>query len=80
MIYEKQCSCNLRYIGKPKRNNEVRWNKYEDPAGKSKSAKHLIENAFHKFAWKVLPAAPSQFHKKENSGILLYYTIVTRNR
>ena len=61
VIYEGQCSCKLSYIGeakKKKKNSEVRWRERKDPAGKLEPAKHLMENASHKFTWKVLLAAP----------------------
>ena len=32
-----------------------------NPAGNKEPTKHLMENASHKFTWKVLPAAPSHF-------------------
>ena len=65
VIYERQCSCKLSYIGQTKRNSEVRWKKHENLAGKSEPAKHLIENASHKFTWKVLLAAPSHFRRRK---------------
>ena len=65
LIYERQCSCKLSYIGQTKRNNEVRWKKHENLAGKSEPAKHFIENASHKFTWKVLLAAPSHFRRRK---------------
>ena len=49
VIYEGQLSCNLRYIRKTKRNSEVHWKEHEDPGGRSEPAKHLTENASHKF-------------------------------
>ena len=61
IIYEGQCSCNLSYIAERKINGEVRWREHKDPAGKSETAKHLMENASHNFTWKVLSAAPSHF-------------------
>ena len=64
-IYEGQCSCKLSYIGKTKRNGEVRLKEHEDPAEKSEPAKLLIENASHKFTWKVLSAAPSHFCRRK---------------
>ena len=57
VIYEGQCSCKLRYIGEAKKNSEVRWREHKDPAGKLEPAKYLMENASHKFTWKVLLAA-----------------------
>ena len=65
VIYEGKYSCKLRYIGETKGNSEVRWKEHEDPGGKSEPSKHLIENAFHKFTWKVLSIAPSHFHRRE---------------
>ena len=50
IIYEGKCSCELSYIRETKRNREVRWKEHKYPAGKSEPAKHLIENASHKFA------------------------------
>ena len=34
LIYEGQSSCKLSYIGKTKRNNEVRWREHKDLAKK----------------------------------------------
>ena len=65
VIYEGQCSCKLSCIGERKINSEVRWRKHEDPAGKSEAAKHLMENASHKFTWKVLSAAPSHSPRRK---------------
>ena len=64
VIYEGQCSCKLSYIGETKRNSEVRWREHENPAGKTEPAKHLMENASHKFTWKVLSDAPSHFRRR----------------
>ena len=75
VIYEGQCSCKLSYIGVMKRNSEVRWREHKDPAGKTEPAKHLMENTSHKFAWKVLSAAPSHFHRRR---ILEVFFIATR--
>ena len=65
VIYKRKCSCKLRYIGETKGNSEVRWKEHEDPGGKSEPAKHLIENASHKFTWKVVSIAPSHFHRRK---------------
>ena len=64
VIYEGQCSCKLSYIGETKRSSEVRWREHDDPADKTEPAKHLMENASHKFTWKVLSAAPSHFRRR----------------
>ena len=61
IIYEGKCSCKFNYMGERKRNSEVHWEEHEDPAGKSEPAKHLLENASHKFTWEVLLTAPSHF-------------------
>ena len=58
-------SCSY-YIGETKRNSEVRWREHEDPAGNSEPAKHLMENASHKFAWKMFSAAPSHFFGRKS--------------
>ena len=65
VIYEGKCSCGLSYIGETKRNSEVRWKEHEDPAGKSEPAKHLIENTYHQFTWKVLSVTPSYFRRRK---------------
>ena len=70
MIYERKCSCNLRYIGETKRNSEVRWKAHEDPARNLESAKNLIENASHKITWKVLSAALSHFRRRKILEVL----------
>ena len=57
-------SCKLSYIGETKRNSEVCWREHENPAGKTEPAKHLMENASHKFTWKVLMAALSYFRRR----------------
>ena len=59
VIYEEKCPYKLSCIGETKRDSEVRWKEHEVPAGKSESAKHLIENAYHQFTWKVLSIASS---------------------
>ena len=64
VIYEGQCSCKLSYIREMKRNSEVRWREHENPAGKTEPAKHLMENASHKFTWKVLSDASSHFRRR----------------
>ena len=64
VIYEGQCSCKLSYIGETKTNSEVRWREHKNPAGRTEPAKHLMENTSHKFTWKVLSAAPSQFRRR----------------
>ena len=58
-------SCSLRYIGETKGNSKGRQKEHRDPAGKSEPAKHLIENAWLKFTWKVMSAASSHFHSRE---------------
>ena len=65
VIYERQYSCKLSYIGETKRNGEFRWKEHEDLAGKSEPAKQLIENTSHKFTWKALSAAPSHFCRRK---------------
>ena len=63
VIYEGR-SCKLSYSGETKRNSEVHWREHENAAGKTEPAKHLMENASHKFTWKVLSAAPSHFRRR----------------
>ena len=75
IIYERKCSCKLSYIGETKRSSEVRQKKDEDPAGKSEPAKHLIENASHKFILKVLSIAHLHFCRRK---ILEAFYIVLR--
>ena len=65
VIYERQCCCNLRYIRETKKNSKVRWKEHEDPAGNSEPAKHVIEDASHKFTCKVLSTASSYFRRRK---------------
>ena len=58
-------SCRLSYIGKTKRNSEVPGKEHKDPAGKPETAKHLRENASHKFTWKVFSTALSHFRRRK---------------
>ena len=67
VIYEGKCSCRLSYIGKTKRNSEVPWKEHKDPAGKPETAKHFIENASHKFTWKVFSTALPYFRRRKLS-------------
>ena len=65
VIYEGQCSCNLRYIRETKRNSEVRWKEHKDPGGRSEPAKHLTENASLKFTWKILWVVLLDIHRRK---------------
>ena len=65
IVYERQCSCKFSYIGETKRSSEVCWKEHKDPAEKSETTKHLIENASQKFTWKALSAAPSYFYGRK---------------
>ena len=59
-IYKRDCSCGSRYIGKTKRNAEVRWNKHNHPAKSSEPSKHLRSNIKHYFAWVVISNAQEE--------------------
>ena len=65
VIYKGVCSCGDVYIGETDRNCDVRWAEHDIPSEKSEPAKHLLKNATHKFSWKVLTSAPSQFIKRK---------------
>ena len=71
VIYEKKCPCKLSCTGNSefrwKRNSQVRWKEHEVPAGKSESAKHLIENA-------SIVDCIFTFSYKENSESVPYCT------
>ena len=49
---------------------EVCWKGHRDTSEKSELAKHLIENATHKFTWKVLLTASSYFHRRKIIEVL----------
>ena len=65
VFYEGHCSCKLSYIRETKRNSEVRFSKHEDPAGKSETVKHLIENAYYKFTCEVISTALSHYRRRK---------------
>ena len=65
IIYEGNCSCKLSYIKETQRNSEVHWKEHKDPPEKSEPEKHLIENASHKFTWKVLSITPTHFRRRK---------------
>ena len=41
VICEGDCCCGSRYIGKSKRNEEVRWNEHNNQTKSSEPPKHL---------------------------------------
>ena len=67
VIYEEKCPYKLSCIGETKRDSEVRWKEHEVPAGKSESAKHLIQNA------SIVDCIFTCLYK-ENSGSIPYCT------
>ena len=58
VIYKGSCSCGSRYIGKTKRNAEVRWNEHNNPTKSSEPSKHLRSNINHYFTWAAISNAP----------------------
>ena len=58
VIYLGVCVCEQTYIGEKRRNVELRWEEHENISKDSEPAKHLKENLSHKFASKILFAAP----------------------
>ena len=66
VIYEGICLWKT-YIGKTRRNAELRWEEHENTSKDSEPAKHLKENLSYKFSWKILFAATEN---KRSSNIL----------
>ena len=60
VIYKWDSSCDSRYIGKTKRNVEVRQNVHNNPTKSSEPSKHLWSNINHCFTWAVITNAPDQ--------------------
>ena len=65
VIYDGICTCNERYIGETKLNDENRWKQHNNIQHNSNPAKHLKSNPSHKFTWKVLCTAPSNDNKRK---------------
>ena len=66
VICKGYCSCGSRYIGKTKRNVEVRWNEYNNPTKSSEPSKHLRSNINHYFTWVVISNAPKNAKTRKN--------------
>ena len=73
-IYQGICNCDEKYIGEIKRNFEIRWMQNNTPSNKSNPAKHLRDNADHRFACMVICNAPN---RKLVPKILEAYFIAT---
>ena len=59
-IYKGICICGEKYIVETKRNVEIRWMEHNTPSNKSNPAKHLRDNIYHSFTWKVICNAPNR--------------------
>ena len=67
VIYAGVCSSQESYIGEAARNVEIRWQEHEDTQKDSEPAKHLKNNPFHSFTWKVLLPASSVIRIRQNT-------------
>ena len=56
-IFEEVYVCKQTYIPKMRRNDELRWEEYENISKDCEPAKHLKGNLSHKFSWQILFAA-----------------------
>ena len=67
VIYERDCSCCLCYIGETKHNAEVRWNEhYYNPTKSSKPSKHLRNNIDDCFAWTIISSDAKNAKARKN--------------
>ena len=51
------CTCKENYIGKTKRNIEIRWEEHSDMSNISELSIHLKSNSTLAFTWKVIMTA-----------------------
>ena len=66
VIYKGDYSCGLRYIGETRSNEEVRWNKHNNPTKSSEPSKHLRSNISHYYTWAVISTAPKKGKTRKN--------------
>ena len=66
VIYKAGCSCGSRYIGKTKRNSEIRWNEHNNPTESSEPSKNLRNNINHCFALAVILSVPKNAKTRKN--------------
>ena len=73
-IYEGTSIFGETYVRETKRNVEIRRMEHNTPNNKSNPTKHLRDNIYHSFTWKVICNAPN---KKLACKILEAYFIAT---
>ena len=67
IVYKGIFSCNESYIGKTKRNAEIRWKEHcSNNDKKSEVAEHLLKNSGHTINWQVIISAPHQRNKRRS--------------
>ena len=72
-IYKGVCSCGESSIGETIRNDEVRWDEYNNPMKNSNPSNHIKDNLDKVFNWSVLANAPKNMFQQK---ILEAYYIV----
>ena len=60
------CTCKENFIGKTKRNVEIRWKEHSEINKISEPSRHLKSNPTHVFTWKVLLNTPINDRVRKN--------------
>ena len=65
VINKGACTCKEFYIGKTKRNSEIRWNEHCSLKKSSEVGNHLLVNSDHNIIRQIIAKAPVQTFKRK---------------
>ena len=66
IVYKGICSCNESYIGKAKRNAEIRWKEhFSNSDKKSEVSENLLKKPGDTIYWQVITSAPHERNKRK---------------